>query len=516
MNKGIKDNKKLARIIKVAAIVFGFVLGFLAYLPFKGKVDDIQTLSDVIYHTIDLMTGAKPVTGANSGLINWARFVCPTATLIFALTFFSNWLNKVAMICRSFVRDFSIWGKQIFKDSVAIYGSNDLVKAAAEGTHFIQAGDYFLKHAKKHIILMDNDEESLQFFKKHEAELSRDIIHIGLQQMSTFLMKGMPNVAYFNVYEEVARRYWKEHSILTAMEADNKYDMVILGYRRDNLGYQLLKYGLLNNIFRKDQNITYHIFCEPGEERRGFESFYRALNGTEPGSEKNFELLNDNIIWHTEPWQDRLELIRSVNRVILCRAVHPYILNQLLPLCVEQQIHCYNPDDAFYPENYGHNYITAFGCTKNVLNGNAILKSELYRDAMERHFQYTEKYGSDKEKAELSAATKDGFLEEHKLKLWNNLTGFLKNSNCFVADYYTMYPVRSGLTDTEIEERAELEHIRWCRFHFLCGWKYGEPINGERRDKEKRIHRALISWDELPEKEKEKDRQQVLVEQKRK
>ena len=39
----------------------------------------------------------------------------------------------------------------------------------------------------------------------------------------------------------------------------------------------------------------------------------------------------------------------------------------------------------------------------------------------------------------------------------------------------------SKVTPTELEsverELAELEHIRWCRFHYLNHWKYGKTKN---------------------------------------
>ena len=54
-------------------------------------------------------------------------------------------------------------------------------------------------------------------------------------------------------------------------------------------------------------------------------------------------------------------------------------------------------------------------------------------------------------------------------------------------------------------ELAELEHIRWCRFHFLNYYVYGVPDNGKNKDDMKRIHEDLTGFGELPSKEQVKD-----------
>ena len=51
-----------------------------------------------------------------------------------------------------------------------------------------------------------------------------------------------------------------------------------------------------------------------------------------------------------------------------------------------------------------------------------------------------------------------------------------------------------------MEILAELEHIRWCRYHYIHNWKYG-PVT----DSAKRVHNCLIPFSELSEEEKRKD-----------
>ena len=64
----------------------------------------------------------------------------------------------------------------------------------------------------------------------------------------------------------------------------------------------------------------------------------------------------------------------------------------------------------------------------------------------------------------------------------------------------------TSLSPEQMELLAELEHIRWCRYHQFHNWRMGIPKNGARKDATLRIHKDLIPYDELTEEEKEKIR----------
>lgn len=56
----------------------------------------------------------------------------------------------------------------------------------------------------------------------------------------------------------------------------------------------------------------------------------------------------------------------------------------------------------------------------------------------------------------------------------------------------------------EIESLAEMEHERWTKEKLDKGWQYGNH-----KDNDHKLHPCLVSWRDLPEGEREKDR--ILV-----
>ena len=67
------------------------------------------------------------------------------------------------------------------------------------------------------------------------------------------------------------------------------------------------------------------------------------------------------------------------------------------------------------------------------------------------------------------------------------------------------------LTEEKLEWLAELEHIRWCRYHWLNNWVCGQPENGKNKDMQKRIHKCLVPYAELDETDREKDRENIRI-----
>jgi hypothetical protein len=74
---------------------------------------------------------------------------------------------------------------------------------------------------------------------------------------------------------------------------------------------------------------------------------------------------------------------------------------------------------------------------------------------------------------------------------------------------YVMIPARSneppfGFPGDDLEKLAAMEHDRWMKTKLEAGWRYGPKT-----DKDKKLNEALLPWDQLPENQKEKDRELV-------
>jgi hypothetical protein len=57
----------------------------------------------------------------------------------------------------------------------------------------------------------------------------------------------------------------------------------------------------------------------------------------------------------------------------------------------------------------------------------------------------------------------------------------------------------------EVEEMAKMEHTRWANERLQAGWKFGPA-----KDDIRKINPTLVSWEELSEEEKDKDRNTVI------
>lgn len=102
---------------------------------------------------------------------------------------------------------------------------------------------------------------------------------------------------------------------------------------------------------------------------------------------------------------------------------------------------------------------------------------------------------------------------------WNELSEHFKDDNRNQADDNvlklfdigcTIQPTEMqtedfAFTKEEVEYLSEKEHERWIKNKIATGW-----TQGKERNDEKKIHTCLLPWDELPEKEKDKDRNAIM------
>jgi hypothetical protein len=123
-------------------------------------------------------------------------------------------------------------------------------------------------------------------------------------------------------------------------------------------------------------------------------------------------------------------------------------------------------------------------------------------------------------KYEYGPQTDDRLKTPSSLKPYSELPEFEKDQNRGnVRDIvnklarigYVMIPARSNeppfdFPGSDLELLAEMEHERWMKQKLREGWEYAQET-----DKSRKLSPALLPWDRLPEREKEKDRDLVRV-----
>ena len=198
------------------------------------------------------------------------------------------------------------------------------------------------------------------------------------------------------------------------------------------------------------------------------------------------------------------------------------LLQALLYLSCNAEIDFYNPEGVDLPKLYMGDKLTEFGMLKDVLTEEMIKTDKLYRDAKKVNYNYvvnddktkTKQYTWERPDVELVMETK-----------WHELNGFTKGSNVACADYHRIRLLvmeaqglrYETLSESDMEMLAEMEHVRWSRYHYVNHWNYGEPEDmpltedGEKaaKDATRRLHTCLVPYEELSQEIKEKDKNAI-------
>lgn len=444
-----------------------------AMLPFVtgaiGYMVSGETLTDSLYESYALYF-VSPVCGAYNiwiEIARWTAALVTTATILYALRRLG--LRLYWMI------------KCLSKDSVAVYCASDTKISFERGhTGVIYPGRNFRSMAKSQIIMFDSDEENLRFYEENKKQLTGRRVYIGLKEIEYGLMKELGSeskVCFYDINGAIARKLWRKLALWEGQAFGNRIVITILGTR--HLGRSILHHGLLLNIASLAQEIDYNFIGE--------HSLYQAAHGALPTCNQ------DSVRYLEADGENYWEVIRQSDIVIISEAVSIERLQTIGIVC-SGQIFYYSPKEGDVGACLKLSRLRPFGRDFEIYTDENIRGNKLIEAAMEQNHRYMQSYGKD------MAADKEAE--------WNKLDGFLKWSNISSSDFR---PVLRSLAASgmELEELAELEHIRWCRFHYLNYWSFGVPENGESRDDAKKIHKCLCDFSELSEEDKEKDREIV-------
>ena len=446
--------KKNMWTIKMILFFIPLVFGVTGYL-FAGL-----NVLDSIYSTI-VLYGMDPVSDEINMWIEIARWTAPFATATVIFTVFRSVWNYLSWRLGS-----------LFHDSVAVYTDLDIKIKFGKKVREIYS-DEIRNSASSHIILFDDDEKNFNFYEKNRKALENKRVYIGLKEMDMGLMKAdTDSVSYFDISGSISRLLWKKIALWNS-STDKQKNIVIWG--NGSIAEKLLFSGLLLNLYSLQQHIRYVM--------AGDDIFHIK--------HPELQLMNDDeIVFLPKNIEDLVGELKNADILIIAEDVSVTLFQILLVAGRNADIYYYSHyrksiDDAITAKS-----VMPFGLDQDIYSDGFIRQERLIKNAKELNKKYAKAEDADEE--------------------WKKLSGFLKWSNISAADYMdVLEDIIRNDPNYDIERLAELEHIRWCRFHFMNYWSYGIPDNGQAKDIKHRIHSCLKPYGELSEEDKEKDRDVV-------
>lgn len=431
--------------------VMPLIVGTIGYTVAGEMITNSLYASFALYFT-------NPISDVYNGYIEFARWTAPLVTATAILCVLGSVWNNI-----------SWWFKCLSKDSVAVYSDEEIKIRFGKNVKAIYPGEDFKGFAKSHIILFSSDQKSLRFYKDNRDKLKGKHVYVGLRELETGLVKETDSAILFDIDGSIARMLWKEIELWNS----RKEDICIVVYGNGLLAQNILGYGLLLNLFSKNQKVSYHMISEKSQ--------FQIKHPELPLQN------NDEIIYHSDLDQNTWNLVRTADMVIIADIVSTDMLQTFLVNSADGKMYYYSPVGGDVGDYIAFRNPKAFGRDEDILTDENIRRQKLVQTAIMLNEQYADNYGGEKD--------------------WSKLSGFLKNSNISAADFHEILAdLPASMPEDEL---AELEHIRWCRFHYLNYWKKGIPSNGKNKDNIERIHKDLVPYDQLSDEEKEKDRDVV-------
>ncbi len=471
----------LKKLLAGILLLLPFVLGTLGYMEAGCNV------TDALYATLCLYV-INPASDEINLLIEIARWTGPLATA-----------GGVLLALQGVWQRFRDRIRGMHKDAVAVYCEEDQPIGetfAGKLKHGILVTDGKVRKAPQQILLYRNDLDNLNLYHENAAFFESRKVYMRLENTDSFLLKKS-KINFFSAGEIIAREYWRKYDLTPYLQADSmKVNIAIIGF--GTMGRRILNYGLQSNLYRLNQEITYHVWGDSTLYRNSYAGF-RMMNG-------------DRIVFHDAGWERDLSILPEMDRIIVTDTDNLTLLQEILGKCVSGEIHYYCPGEALLSEIFANDRFCCFGREKEVLTPEQVRSDSTYHFAKEINYQYALTYGN-------GAAPQDDKAKEAAMtEAWEELNGFTKGSNLAAADYHEIRlkilkrMAQLGMKCTR-EQLCEEEHIRWCRFHYLNHWKYGvpdsyhdpDPAKRKNKDPEKKIHMFLVPFADLSEQEKQKD-----------
>lgn len=327
----------------------------------------------------------------------------------------------------------------------------------------------------------------------------------------------------FDPYHCCARLYWKQYPVISKSESS-----VLIGSGR--YAEALLEHALITNVISPDQHMSYIVYGGAAD----FENLHPYLldvfrmNQVDSG--------RDSIVFRDVPWSKDLDILKDVDRIIICEDDEERALETFGSL----QKYCPFTGTMYIRIAGEYEKAIAFGDRTEIFTTENVLHQKLSRAGRILNDIFRKNYP-------------DAGIPE-----WDELSEFLQRSNLASADHLDVkirillgegacgtadddsgesgvQSVREesgakGIHDepgTESahdraeaefergkrayevylatrEEKADfyrwIEHERWMRFLCMYNWRYGEE-----RDDAKRLHPFMVPYEKLSKADQEKD-----------
>lgn len=468
--------KILTRSARLIALSVPMILGMIGFVWVEGEPFSHSLFTSICMYLMNYQDLPPNLW------VEFARWTAPLATasgVILAIHTLHRKLHNFFRWCTG--KAAAVYGPEEEKQSILRQLGS---RAIDGGSEFVRAQTYFLLH---------DEAWNLDFYSRNREELKDAAVYLKCRNLRSQSMAD-PRLRLYCPEETAARLYWKERCLYETSAANrHRMQIVFLGFGK--LGEELLTAGLQNNIFHPDQHLEYHVFADGA----AFTTKY-----TELGS------IGDPVIFHSEPWHDCRSLIEQAQLVVVLEQTEqPALLQSLLFTTVRRSFDVFAAAPEVLPLLEQYDRLRAFDWQKEAGQLAHIQGDLLQRRAKKINLRYMSLYENVPE------------TEENLELQWRRLNAFTRYSNISAADYHDvrLQMMRalgiaedvSRLAAGDMELLTELEHIRWCRYHYLNNWRYGVPRDGRRKDPEQRIHTDLIPYSALTEGDKEKDRENIRI-----
>lgn len=446
-----KISKMVTKLIGILYKITPFFLGMYCYVPFfKQQDQSIHPVFDAAYASIKLYSGSTESGIPVDGYLQFARFLAIAATLSIVV----GLLDKVTDI----INDLKLFNSK----STVVYGDSiyaDYIFESLAPGQRIRGGEKFIDKAARYVLMFSDDMENLKFYNQNYELLRNKNVYIMLEDILRQNIEN-PLITAFSIIENCARQYWKDYPV------SRNEKIAIIGF--DNLGKNILLYGLQMNLIDPGQCFEYHIYGDG----TGFRREHTELDKMAP----------DEIVFHDDGVFEFAEML-SFDRIIICesREVNRNIITAsklLAAASIACQIYIYVPNGDVVRNLFGGERLICFGAAAEMASADVIFNERTMETARRQHEFYYQQYGGIP---------------------WEKLDCFKRYSNVSSSDYKFMIE-RLFAGGILLETLTELEHIRWCRYYYLHNWKYGQQTDNIRR-----IHNCLIPFSQLSEAEKAKD-----------